>query len=158
MLEFFHQLWAPRFCQSALGSHSLPFFRLRWLQSVQVQLPAGKATATASTEPVPLSWIKESLLDRSATNDNQGCFDACESMIKKDGRQYLEEGKIKMSVSVRRCPVSVSVSVSVCTVNSTIHTYYEYSNNCKLFRILTSVSVKHARSTKRHEGIGFLRV
>ena len=33
-------------------------------------------------------------LDRSATNDNQGCFAACESMIKKDGRQYCERENI----------------------------------------------------------------
>jgi hypothetical protein len=43
---------------------------------------------------VPLSGIKESLLDRSATNANQGCFDACASMIKKYDRQYSERGKI----------------------------------------------------------------
>ena len=56
----------------------------------------------------------------------------------------LEEGKIKTSVSVGvgvRCRsvsgvVQCRCPVSVCTVNSTIHTYYEYSNNCKLFRIL----------------------
>ena len=94
MLERCHQLWAPRFCQSALGSQNLLFGGLRWLQSVQIQLPAGAATATASTDPVPLSGIKESLLDRSATNANQGCFDACESMIKKDGRQYSERENI----------------------------------------------------------------
>ncbi len=43
-----------------------------------------------SRSRVPLSEIKESLLDRSATNANQGCFDACASMIKKDDRQYSE--------------------------------------------------------------------
>jgi hypothetical protein len=43
---------------------------------------------------VPLSGIKESLLDRSTKNANQGCFDACASMIKKDGRQYSERRKI----------------------------------------------------------------
>jgi len=90
MLERFHQLWAPRFCQSALGSQSLPFGGLRWLQSVQIQLPAGAATAKASTDTVPLSGIRESLFDRSATNVNQGCFDACASIIKKDDRQYSE--------------------------------------------------------------------
>ena len=37
-----------------------------------------------SRSRVPLSGIKESLLDRSATNANQGCFDSCASMIKKD--------------------------------------------------------------------------
>jgi len=49
-------------------------------------------TATASTDPAPLSGIKESLLDRSATNANQGWFDACASM--KDDRQYSERDKI----------------------------------------------------------------
>ena len=73
----------PRFCQSALGSQNLLFCGLRWLHSVQIQLPAGTATETASTDPVPLSGIKESLLARSATNAYQGCFDACVSMIKK---------------------------------------------------------------------------
>jgi hypothetical protein len=47
-----------------------------------------------SRSRVPLSEIKESLLDRSATNANQGCFDACASMIKKDDRQYSERHKI----------------------------------------------------------------
>ena len=32
--------------------------------------------------------------------------------------------------------VGVRCPVSVCTVNSTIHTHYEYGNNCKMFRIL----------------------
>ena len=58
-------------------------------------MPAGKATAKASTDPVPLSGIKGSLLDRSGTNSNQGCFDAYESMIKKDGRQYSERENIR---------------------------------------------------------------
>jgi hypothetical protein len=53
-------------------------------------LPAGAATSTASTDQLPLSGIKESLLDRSATNANQGYFSACASMIKKVGRQNCE--------------------------------------------------------------------
>ena len=64
------------------------------MQSVQIQLPAGAATATDSTDPVPLSGIKESLLDKSATNSIKGCFDACASMIKKDDRQYSERENI----------------------------------------------------------------
>ena len=91
-LELCHQIWAPRFCQSALGSQNLPFGELRWLQSVQIQLPAGAATASA--DPVPLSGIKESSLDRSATNAYQGCIDASAYMIKKDDRQYSESNKI----------------------------------------------------------------
>ncbi len=63
---------------------------MRWLQSLLIQLPAVVATASADSDPVQLSGIKESLLDRSATNANQGCFDACASMIKKDDRQYSE--------------------------------------------------------------------
>jgi hypothetical protein len=50
MLERCHQLWVPRFCQSALGSKNLLFGGLRWLQSVQIQLPARAATTKASTE------------------------------------------------------------------------------------------------------------
>ena len=95
MLECCHQLWVPRFCKSALGSQNLTFGKLRWLESVQIQLLAGAATATASTDPVPLSGIKESLLDRSDTNANQGCFDACVSMIKKYDRQYSERDNIR---------------------------------------------------------------
>jgi len=57
-------------------------------------LPAGAATSTASTDQLPLSGIKESSLDRSATNANQGCFAACASMIKKDGRQNCERDNI----------------------------------------------------------------
>ena len=57
-------------------------------------MPAGAATSIASTDPLPLSGIKESLLDRSATNANQGCFAVCASMIKKDGRQYCERDNI----------------------------------------------------------------
>ncbi len=53
-------------------------------------MPAGAATSTASTDQLPLSGIKESSLDRSATNANQGCFAACASMIKKVGRQNFE--------------------------------------------------------------------
>ena len=95
MLECCHQLWVPRFCKSALGSQNLTFGKLRWLESVQIQLLAGAATATASTDPVPLSGIKESLLNRSsATNANQGCFDACASMSKKDDRQHSERDNI----------------------------------------------------------------
>jgi len=59
-------------------------------------LPAGAATSTASTDQLPLSGIKESLLDRSSTNANQGCFAACASMIKKDGRQYCERYNIRI--------------------------------------------------------------
>jgi hypothetical protein len=44
-----------------------------------------------------LSGIKESLLDRSATNANQGCFAACASMIKNDGRQYSESERDNVS-------------------------------------------------------------
>ena len=65
------------------------------LQSVQTKLPAGAATSTALTDPVLLTGIKETLLDRSATNANQGCFAACVSMIKKDGRQYSERDNTK---------------------------------------------------------------
>jgi len=90
MLERCHQLWAPRFCQSALGSQNLPFDGWRWLQSVQIKLPAGAATSTASTDQLPLPGIKESSLDRSDTNANQGCFAACASMIKKVGGQNCE--------------------------------------------------------------------
>jgi hypothetical protein len=46
------------------------------------------------TDPVLLSGIKESLLEKSATNANQGCFAACASMIKKDGRKYCERDNI----------------------------------------------------------------
>ena len=62
--------------------------------SVQIQLPAGAATEPASTDPVPLSGIKESFLDRSAINAKQGFVDACASIIKKDDRQYSERGNI----------------------------------------------------------------
>jgi hypothetical protein len=96
MLECCHQLWTPRFCQPSLGlgSQNIFFSGLRWLQSLHIQLPAAAATASTDPDPVPLSGIKESLLERSATNANQGCFDACESMIKKDGRQYSERENI----------------------------------------------------------------
>ena len=57
-------------------------------------MPAGAAKSTALTDPVLLSGIKESLLDRSAKNVNQGCFAACTSMIKKDGKQYSESDDI----------------------------------------------------------------
>ena len=57
-------------------------------------MPAGAATATASADTVPLSGIKESLLDRSATNANQGYFDACASMRKKDDKQHSEKDNI----------------------------------------------------------------
>jgi hypothetical protein len=59
-------------------------------------LPAGAASSTALKDPVLLSGIKESLLDRSATNANQGCFAACASMIKKDGKQYSERDNISI--------------------------------------------------------------
>ena len=59
---------------------------------MHIQLPAG--AATASTDLVPLSGFKESLLDRSAKNAYQGCFDACASMIKRDNRQYSERDNI----------------------------------------------------------------
>ena len=93
MLECCHQLWAPSFCQHllGLGSQNLLFSGLRWLQSLPIQLPAAAATASTDADPVPLSGIKESSLDRSATNVN---LDACASMIKKDGRQYSERGTI----------------------------------------------------------------
>ncbi len=96
MLECSHQLWAPSFCQSALGSQNFLFGGLRWLKYVQIQLPAGAATATASTDPVPLSGIKESLFDRSSTNANQGWIDACASMIKikRDNKHYSERYNI----------------------------------------------------------------
>ena len=58
-------------------------------------MPAEAATSTALTDPLPLSGIKESLLDRSAKNANQGCFAACASMIKKDGRKYSERDNIR---------------------------------------------------------------
>ncbi len=57
-------------------------------------MPAGAATSTASIDPLTLSGIKESLLDKSATNVNQGCFAACASMINKNGRQYSERDNI----------------------------------------------------------------
>jgi hypothetical protein len=60
-------------------------------------LSAGAATSTASTDQLPLSGIKESLLDRSATNANQGFFAACASMIKNDGRQYSESERDNVS-------------------------------------------------------------
>ena len=95
MLVRCHQLWAPRFCQSALrlSSQNLLFGRLRWLQSGQIQLPEAGA-ATASTDPAPLSRIKQSSYDRSATNAYQGCFDACASMTNNDDRQHNERDKI----------------------------------------------------------------
>jgi len=34
------------------------------------------------------------MLDRSATNANQGCVAACASMIKKDGSHYSERDNI----------------------------------------------------------------
>ena len=55
---------------------------------------SGSYSFNRSRSRVPLSGIKESLLDRSATNDNKGCFDACATMIKKDDRQYSERGKV----------------------------------------------------------------
>ena len=64
-----------------LGLQNSLFGGLRWLQSGQIQLPGG--AATASTDPVPLSGIKESPLNRSATNINQRCFDAYVSLMKK---------------------------------------------------------------------------
>jgi len=94
MLERCHQLWTPRLCQSALDSQNLLFGRLRWLQSVQIQLIAGVTTRTASADPVTLPGIKASSLDKSATNANQGCFAACAYMIKKDGKQYSERDNI----------------------------------------------------------------
>jgi len=60
-------------------------------------LPAGAATSTALTDPMLLSGIKESLLDRSATNANQGCFAACASMVKNDGRQCSESERDNVS-------------------------------------------------------------
>ena len=89
MLERWHQLRAPGFCQPSLGlgSQNLLLSGLRWQQSLHIQLPAAAATASTDPDPVQLSGIKESLLDRSATNANQGCFDACASIIKKDDRQ-----------------------------------------------------------------------
>ena len=33
-------------------------------------------------------------MDRSATDTNRGCFDACASMIKKDDSQYSERDNI----------------------------------------------------------------
>ncbi len=36
------------------------------------------------------------MLDRSPTNANQGCFNACASIFKKDGRQYSEIDKINI--------------------------------------------------------------
>ena len=96
MLECCHQLWTPRFCQSALDSQNLLFGRLRWLHSVQIQLLAGVTTTTASADPVTLSGIKESLLDKSATNANQDCFDACAFITKRDNRQYSERDNISI--------------------------------------------------------------
>ena len=95
MLECCHQLWAPRYFQSSLrlGSQNLVLSRLRWLQSLHIQLPAAAATASTDPDPVQLSGIKESLLDRSATNANQGCFDSCESMIKKDENSIVKDVK-----------------------------------------------------------------
>jgi len=46
-----------------------------------------------SRSRVPLSGIKESFLGRSATNANQGCFDSCESMIKKDENSIVKDVK-----------------------------------------------------------------
>ncbi len=60
-------------------------------------MPAGAATSIALTDPVPLSGINKSLLDRSATNANQGCFAACASMVKNDGRQYSESERDNVS-------------------------------------------------------------
>ncbi len=60
-------------------------------------MPAGAATSTALADPMLLSGIKESLLERSATNANQGCFAACASMIKNDGRQYSESERDNVS-------------------------------------------------------------
>jgi hypothetical protein len=92
VLERFHQLWAPSFCQSELGSKKLPFGRngcsLYRSSCQQRQL---------HQQPLQIQcYYQESknLLDRSATNANQGCFAACASMIKKDGRQYCERDNI----------------------------------------------------------------
>ena len=57
-------------------------------------MPSAAATASTDLDQVPLSEIKESLLDRSAKNANQVCFDACASMNKKDERWYSERVKI----------------------------------------------------------------
>jgi len=88
VLERFHQLWAPRFCQSELGSKKLPFGRngcsLYRSSCQQRQL---------HQQPLQIQCYyheSKNLLDRSATNSNQGCFAACASMIKKVGRQNCE--------------------------------------------------------------------
>ena len=62
-------------------------------------MPAG--AATASTNPVPFSGARESLLDRSPTNANQGCFNACASIFKKDGRQYSERDKTSIEKKIK---------------------------------------------------------
>ncbi len=54
----------------------------------------GKPHLQLLTDPVLSSGIKESLLEKSATNANQGCFAVCASMIEKDGRQYSERDNI----------------------------------------------------------------
>jgi hypothetical protein len=43
---------------------------------------------------VLLSGIKETLMEKSSTNANQGCFAVCASMIEKDGRLYSERDNI----------------------------------------------------------------
>ena len=55
---------------------------------------SGSYSFNRSRSRVPLSGIKESLLDRSATNSDRGCFGACASMTNKDYRQYSERDNI----------------------------------------------------------------
>ena len=41
------------------------------------------------------------MLDRSSTNANQGCINACASIFKKDGRQYSERDKISIEKNIK---------------------------------------------------------